>query len=548
VELRGVVISAYQGRPVGWNYIRLRTQAGTLQVDFRLLGANAEVLDHLENALVRLRGCLFVSWDPTTSQVRRGGVRMFVNDLIIEQPAPADLFSAPQKTAAELMQFDPQANAFQRVQVSGQIVHVHGLEHFMMDGTNGVRFLAREPLGLAAGDQVEVVGFPELSDAAPVLCEALARKTGHSPLPKPRNLSAGNLIRADNDSIRVRMEALLTNVRWTQTNQVLEMQAGPWRFLARLDVPDDSVRLLRPGSRLDLTGVYAAQGVTRLTPEDMGFFDLLLDSPADIKVLATPPWWTLRKLLVIVGILACVLAVMVLWITQLHRLVEKRTAEVEIQIQNRQRVEHQREMEQERTRIAHDLHDELGSGITEIGMLAARAKSASVPDEKRSGYLDQMGGKAREMVAALDEIVWAMNPAHDSLASLVSYFCLYADRFLGLANITWRLEGPPASTDLVLNSRQRHQLFLVFKEALTNVVRHSGATEVRLGIQVERGELRLLIADNGRGLPSNTRTEEMDGVNNMRSRIEKLGGRFEIAGEAGRGTNLRILVPLNDHL
>ena len=71
------------------------------------------------------------------------------------------------------------------------------------------------------------------------------------------------------------------------------------------------------------------------------------------------------------------------------------------------------------------------------------------------------------MVTALDEIVWAMNPAHDSLASLVSYFCLYADRFLGLANITWRLEGPTGPADQVVDSRHRHQLFLAFKEALT---------------------------------------------------------------------------------
>jgi signal transduction histidine kinase len=543
VELKGVVVSVFLGRPAGWTSIRLRTQAGTLQVDFRMFGANSGTLEHLENALVRLRGCLFVSWDPATGQVRRGVIRMFVNDLMVDQSAPADLFSAPQKSAAELMLFDSQANAFQRVKVSGQIVHVRGLEHFMMDGTNGVRFLAREPLGLAAGDQVEAAGFPELSDAAPVLCEAWARKTGQSPLPQPKILSPDNLIRADNDSIRVRVEAWLTNVRRTQTNQVLEMQTGPWRFLARLNTPDESVRLLRPGSRLELTGVYAAQGGNRVPAEDVASFDLLLNSPADIKVLATPSWWTLRKLLVIVGVLACMLAGMVLWITQLHRQVEKRTAEVETQIQNRQRVEHQREMEQERARIAHDLHDELGSDITEIGMLAARAKSASAPGEKRSQYLDQMGGKAREMVTALDEIVWAMNPAHDSLASLVSYFCLYADRFLGLANVTWRLEGPPASAELAVDSRHRHQLFLVFKEALTNIVRHSGATEVRLGIQVEQGELRLIIADNGRGLSANARTEEMDGVNNMRSRIEKLGGRFEIAGEAGKGTTVRFHVP-----
>ena len=334
----------------------------------------------------------------------------------------------------------------------------------------------------------------------------------------------------------MRIEGRLVSARSTATNQMLEIQTGSWRFLARAEYEETiRCRSLRIGSRLALAGYMWPRAGTgrwaRTPPPLICCFTRRRTS----KCWRKPPWWTLQRLLVAMGVLACVLAVMALWITQLHRQVEKRTAELETQIQNRQRVEHQRTMEQERTRIAHDLHDELGSGITEIGMLAARAKSASAPDEKRSQYLGQMGDKAREMVTALDEIVWAMNPAHDSLTSLVSYFCLYADRFLGLANIAWRLEGPPASAELAVDSRRRHQLFLAFKEALTNVVRHSGATEVRLGIQVEPGELHLVIADNGRGLPSNARTEEMDGVDNMRARIEKLGGRFEIAGRSRKG-------------
>jgi signal transduction histidine kinase len=543
VELKGVIVSLSH-RPLGWTSIRLRTQDGTLPVDFRMAGLTPEILERCVNAVVRLRGCLFVSWDIETGRVKRGEVRMFVNDIIEEQPAPADVFATPGKQAAELMLFDPQASAFQRVKVSGQVVEIQGAEHFMMDGTNGVRFLARQPLKLKIGDLVEVVGFPELSGKAPVLCEAEAHCLGQAALPPAKKLSSDDLVRPGNDATRIRVEALLAGMRKTETNQVLEMQAGPWRFLARLNAPADSVPLLRPGSQLELTGVYAAGGGNRTPGGDITSFDLLLNAPADIRVLATPSWWTLQRLLVAVGVLTFALAGMVLWITQLHRQVEKRTAELEIQIQNRQSIEQQRTLEQERARIAHDLHDELGSGITEIGMLAARARSTAASDDKRHSYLGQVGDKARVLVTALDEIVWAMNPAHDSLASLVSYFSVYAERFLGLANITWQIEGPPASAELMVDSRRRHQMFLVFKEALTNVVRHAGATEVRLNIRAGQDELQVAIADNGRGLPSGVRTGEMDGVNNMRERIEGLGGRFEIAGEAGKGTTVRFQLPL----
>jgi len=236
----------------------------------------------------------------------------------------------------------------------------------------------------------------------------------------------------------------------------------------------------------------------------------------------------------------------VLWINQLHRKVETRTAELEIQIKERQRVEQQRLMEQERTRVAQDLHDELGSSLTEISMLGARARSADTAAEKREDLLGQMSNKSREMVTALDEIVWAMNPQHDSLTSLVSYFCLYADRFLGLANIPWRLEDGDVPKDLAVDSRLRHQLFLAFKEALTNIVRHSGATQVRLTIRLDGGELLLTVADNGRGLGLGPapRVEDMDGLANMRARMDKLGGRFEIGSEAVVGTTLRFRVPV----
>jgi signal transduction histidine kinase len=193
--------------------------------------------------------------------------------------------------------------------------------------------------------------------------------------------------------------------------------------------------------------------------------------------------------------------------------------------------------------VAQDLHDDLGAGLTEISVLGKQARSRSVADAQRGAYLAQMDDRAREMVGALDEIVWAMSPAQDSLGSLVSYFCLHADRFLGVANIAWQLDGAGGLPDVPVNSLCRHELFLAFKEALTNIVRHSGATEVRLGFQIENGQLHVTVADNGRGIAPDARTKHTDGLTNMRARMEKLGGRFELGGEPRRGTTLHFYVP-----
>jgi signal transduction histidine kinase len=538
VELQGIVTAIHT------NGLTLLMRGGVIKVELRPAGQTAMELASFENALVRIRGCLLASWDYVTHQVNRGDIRIYAADLVADQPAPEDLFAAPRKTASELLLFDPQAGVFQRVRVAGQIVHERDGEYFLMDEARGLRFLTKQPVTLETGDLVELVGFPDLfGSAGPLLREAAVRRTGHAPLPPPRKLAAETLIRADHDSTLVQIEGVLINAQPSRAETALEMQTGVRTFVARLKTGAAPAGALQPGSRLELTGVYAGLGGNRAAGQEIAAFELLMNSGADVRVLARPPWWTLKRLLVMVGVLAGILAGAGLWISQLHRQVEQRTTELGAQIQERQQVEHQRAMEQERTRIAQDLHDELGSGITEISMLAARAKSGPGPDAKRGSYLEQMGGKARELVTALDEIVWAMNPHHDSLASLVSYLNLYADRFLSLASIAWQLEGPDGPADQAVNSRSRHQLFLAFKEALTNIVRHSGATEVRLRIRNRAGELELCITDNGRGLPAGARTANMDGVANMRARIEKIGGRFEIDGRGATGTAVRFTIP-----
>lgn len=539
VELQGIVTT------VSSNGVTLFTGNGLLKLQLRQAGPEDEDFGRYEDAAVRIRGCLQASWDYVTHQVNVGEIRVYGAAVSVDEPAPADIFSIPSKTVPDLLKFNPQASMFQRVKVSGQIVHAEPPEYQLMDGTNGLQFDLKKDTDLKVGDLAEVVGFPGLSGASPWLHEAVARKTGTAALPSPIKLEPDNLIRSIYDATLVSIDGTLVSLRETASGEVLEIHSGVHTFLAHLDMRSDLAGSLETGSRLELTGVYLGEGGDRAIGQDITSFELLLNSPADITVLARPPWWTLERLLIIVGILICVLTAAALWITQLHRQVEQRTIELEAQIRQRQRLEHQGAMEQERARIAQDLHDELGSDITEISMLAARVKFVAAPDEKRNQYLEQVREKATAMVSALDEIVWAMNPKHDSLGSLVSYFCLYAERFLGLANIAWRLEDKPDASEHMVDSRHRHQLFLAFKEGLTNVVRHSGATEVRLSIRVEDHHVRLTIVDNGRGFSPESHTEEMDGVKNMRTRIEKLGGRFEISGSQGRGTVLRFYMPLS---
>jgi signal transduction histidine kinase len=538
VELEGF-ITAVQS-----NSVSLMTRAGVISVELRIAGMAPEDLAAYENALVRVHGCLFASWDYLTHQVKLGEIRIYDANLVVEQPAPMDLFSSPTKTAAELLLFDPQAGALQRIKVSGQIVHVRGLEHFMMNEGRGVRFLLSKPDPLREGDEVEVVGFPELlGGGAPVLRQAVARRTGHRALPEARPITSEQLVDSAYDSTLVRVEGLLAGVRNAGTEQVLEIQSGVRSFVARVPAAAGFLEVPPVGSRLELRGVYAGHGGVWSMGVELAGFELLLSSPSDIRVLARPPWWTLRRLLVIVGVLACVLAATMLWVTQLRRQVEQRGAELALRIQEKEQVEHQRAIEQERARIAQDLHDELGSGITEISMLAARAKSAAASDERRGQFLEEALARAREMVTALDEIVWAMDPHHDSLSSLVSYFSLYADRFLGLAGIGWRLEGDAVTPDRLMGSRPRYQLFLVFKEALNNVVRHAGAGEVRVRFAVERDGLCLEICDNGRGLPQDGAFETMSGISNMKARIERMGGRFDLVSSAARGTTVQLQLP-----
>jgi signal transduction histidine kinase len=238
---------------------------------------------------------------------------------------------------------------------------------------------------------------------------------------------------------------------------------------------------------------------------------------------------------------------MFFWVGLLRRKVEQRTAQLKKEIEQRQFVEQRHAIELERTRVARDLHDELGAGLTEVGLLGSLANTPAVDADSRNRYMNQITQMARSLVTSLDEIVWAVNPHYDSVASLVSYFSLYAESFLNLAGVNCRLRVPKNVPDSPLDSKQRHGVFCVFKETLNNVIRHSKATEVQIIFEATAGDLSLSVIDNGCGFEFVSDSPGKDGLASVRQRMQELGGSCQISSRPRHATTVKISLPLNQN-
>jgi signal transduction histidine kinase/ligand-binding sensor domain-containing protein len=211
------------------------------------------------------------------------------------------------------------------------------------------------------------------------------------------------------------------------------------------------------------------------------------------------------------------------------------------------RLEQQHAIERDRARIAKDIHDDLGAGLTQITLLGELARRESPPEA--SVHLERISESARKMTRAMDEIVWAVDPQHDTLNGLVDYVSAYAEDFLHTAGLRCRLDLPADLPSVGLDAELRHNLFLALKEALNNAVKHAQATEVWLRLCLELETLTLIVEDNGCGLaasgaPNGNRIASGHGLSNLEKRLAAIGGRCVVRSTAGRGTRIEMSVRL----
>jgi len=203
-------------------------------------------------------------------------------------------------------------------------------------------------------------------------------------------------------------------------------------------------------------------------------------------------------------------------------------------------------VEQERSRIARDLHDDLGSRLTRVVLLNELTVQKRIPAEGAIGHAEQISTTVREIIQSLDETVWALNPRNDTLPHLINYISQFAIDLLKIAGVRCRLDLPAHPPSRTVPVEARHNLFLAVKEALTNALRHGRPTEVRLQIAVTETSLVFTIEDNGQGFAGTASDPGADGLRNMRTRMEEVGGRFQIESVPDTGTRVTFTLPWRD--
>jgi ligand-binding sensor domain-containing protein/signal transduction histidine kinase len=227
------------------------------------------------------------------------------------------------------------------------------------------------------------------------------------------------------------------------------------------------------------------------------------------------------------------------------RVIEKRRVRRRLQF-----LEQERALERERTRIAQDLHDIMGAKLCRISFLSEQARRReSVPVELQE-EIRSMSDDSREVLRSLDEIVWAVNPQKDTLDHLASYIGQYAQEYFSKTGIECQLGVPAQMPVRPLSSQTRHHLFLAVHEALTNILKHSGATRAKITMICRATEFEIEVSDNGNGFdpvasgtgsPGST-AGFCNGLENMRRRLTEVGGHFLLESKAGRGTTIRFIL------
>jgi ligand-binding sensor domain-containing protein/signal transduction histidine kinase len=281
-------------------------------------------------------------------------------------------------------------------------------------------------------------------------------------------------------------------------------------------------------------------GIYRFLVRAVSTDGTLSAAPAFVSFRVLPPIWQ-RWWVVLLALIFSALPFVVVARYRHQRMKAVHEAEEALR---RSREERFLELEQVRRRIATDLHDDIGSSLSQIYLLSEIVRQRVGSDDLQvSESLTMISGASNEMVSSMSDIVWAINPQKDHLSDLIHRMRRFASDTFAACDIAFQFRAPDDEADARLGANIRREVFLIFKESVNNLVKHSGCTEAEIEFQMEDGSLLLRISDNGKGFDS-TKDSDGHGLMSMRERATSLGGQFDLRSTAGQGTCVSLRVQL----
>jgi len=242
-----------------------------------------------------------------------------------------------------------------------------------------------------------------------------------------------------------------------------------------------------------------------------------------------PPWWKKTWFVFFLGALALFIL--------FKAIRELSTRKLRIQLRE---LEKREAVNKERNRIANDMHDDLGSGLTKISIMAQLMKSKQKNPEELLHYVDKISSTSGELVDNMGHIIWAMNADNDTLENFLAYIRQYSNQFFEDSHINFLFDLPDLNEQHYLNQRTRRNLFLVVKESMNNILKHAAAEQAVLSFQIEENVCTLVLTDNGNGFDIQHPRRYGNGLQNMKKRMQDIGGTYMIESEPGLFTRTTI--------
>lgn len=546
VEVPAVVIGVETG---GIAYtLAVEVFGQTFKADVPNCPDAAERAASLMQRPVRMRAVLGTVYNPYRQLTSRHFLLPSFDDLRPTAPA-ANAAGAPLLTVLELLKAN--YGPADLVHLEGVVTQVDAKGFHLRDGSGSAFVQAVTTERLTPGTRVKVEGYGAIAPFRPFLRATRVTQVSNGPPPEPLAMNFHAMDVTPMQMELVTVVADVFGVRSIQDETILQCHTAGTMFEAILPHGSVPPPPYNPGDRLRLIGICELT-TTHPIPraEWVDGFRIRLAGPQAVTLLRHGPWWTMERLFSALGLMTLLAVLGVSGTLFFRRIVRKQALSISEKLS-------EQAVHKDRYRIARDIHDDLGANLAQIAMLSELAHSDLEKPVAARAHLDRIFNTSKGLARQLDETVWAINPSHDSLDAIVAFLGNFAQEHFRLAGIRCRFDVPDTLPELTLTSAVRHHLFLAAKEALQNIVKHSRASEAWLRVHMEGQDLELSIEDNGIGgaaLSDETcpSAKNSNGLENMKHRMESIGGRFELESKPGGGTTVRLVLSnagryRNDH-